>query len=175
MTNKIYKTAQGKVVDLGALILQNEKVRAVGNMNVNARGDILDSANKVILQKNKQVQQQYVTKSNVTADRTVHASNTTAKKQKTATKKPAPTQAVEEEIFQDVPTADPVDTAALETTPVEPVVPSEAVPPESVIHSPRQLIPQGGLAGAIARSKLIKQEKEKTLRQLQQQQGLKKI
>ena len=41
MTQKTYRTAQGKVVDLGAMMVQNETVRAVGNMSVNARGDII--------------------------------------------------------------------------------------------------------------------------------------
>lgn len=59
MTKKIYRTAQGKTIDLGALILQNENIRAVGNMNVNARGDQLDSANQSINNKNRQVQRQY--------------------------------------------------------------------------------------------------------------------
>ena len=58
MTSKIYKTAQGRTVDLGALILQNENIRAVGNMNVNARGDILDSADQVIDRKNSQIRRQ---------------------------------------------------------------------------------------------------------------------
>jgi hypothetical protein len=48
MTNKVYRTAMGKPVDIGALLLQNETVRAVGNMSVNARGDVIDSRNKVI-------------------------------------------------------------------------------------------------------------------------------
>lgn len=59
MTRKIYKTAQGKTVDMGALILQNEQVRAVGNMGVNAAGDMIDSNNQVINQRNRQVQRQY--------------------------------------------------------------------------------------------------------------------
>ena len=59
MTNKIYKSAQGKEVDLGSLFLKNEHVRAVGNMNVNARGDKLDGNNQVIEQKNRQSQRQY--------------------------------------------------------------------------------------------------------------------
>jgi hypothetical protein len=58
MTKKVYKSAQGKIVDLGALILQNENTRAVGNMNVNARGDVLDDTNRVIDQKNRQIQRQ---------------------------------------------------------------------------------------------------------------------
>jgi hypothetical protein len=59
MTNKIYKTALGKTIDMGSLILQNEGVRAVGNMNVNARGDVVDGADQVIDRKNKQLQRQY--------------------------------------------------------------------------------------------------------------------
>lgn len=59
MTREVYKSAMGKPVDMGALRLQNEKVRAVGNMKVNARGDMLDDNNKVIAAKNKQVTQQY--------------------------------------------------------------------------------------------------------------------
>ena len=58
MTKKVYKTAMGKTVDLGSLILQNEHVRAVGNMGVNARGDVIDGADRVIDQKNRQIQRQ---------------------------------------------------------------------------------------------------------------------
>ena len=59
MTRKVYRTAQGKLVDLGALLLQNENTRAVGNMPVNARGDIVDSQNKPIDTKARQVSRQY--------------------------------------------------------------------------------------------------------------------
>jgi hypothetical protein len=58
MTRKVYKSAMGKSVDIGALILQNEQVRAVGNMGVNAAGDVIDSANRVIAQRTRQVQRQ---------------------------------------------------------------------------------------------------------------------
>lgn len=59
MTNRTYRTAQGKTVDLGALQLKNENVRAVGNMSVNARGDLLDSYNRPIDSRNQQVAKQY--------------------------------------------------------------------------------------------------------------------
>lgn len=49
----------GKTVDMGSLRLQNESVRAVGNMKVNARGDIVDDMNRVISKKTDQVNQQY--------------------------------------------------------------------------------------------------------------------
>ena len=54
-----HRTNQGRIVDMDTLRLKNEKVRAVGNMNVNARGDVLDSDNKNISSRNKQVNRQY--------------------------------------------------------------------------------------------------------------------
>lgn len=58
MTARKYRSAMGKTVDIGALMLQNENVRAVGNMSVNARGDTLDSNNQVIDRKAQQIQRQ---------------------------------------------------------------------------------------------------------------------
>ena len=55
MKQKTYRTAQGRVVDLGAVIAQNETVRAVGNMNVNARGDIIDNQGHVLSTRGEQV------------------------------------------------------------------------------------------------------------------------
>ena len=55
MTNEVYKSANGKTVDMGALRLQNEKVRAVGNMNVNARGDVIDNQGRVLSTRGEQV------------------------------------------------------------------------------------------------------------------------
>lgn len=59
MTKNTYKTAQGRVIDMGKLILQNEHVRAVGNMNVNARGDVIGDDNRVIQKRTEQVNQHY--------------------------------------------------------------------------------------------------------------------
>ena len=55
MKQKTYRTAQGRVVDLGAVIAQNETVRAVGNMNVNARGDVIDNQGRVLSTRGEQV------------------------------------------------------------------------------------------------------------------------
>lgn len=55
MATKIYRTAQGRVVDFGALQAQNEQVRAVGNMQVNARGDKLDADGNIISTRAQQV------------------------------------------------------------------------------------------------------------------------
>lgn len=59
MTQKVYTTATGKALDMGSLILQNENVRAVGNMKVNARGDLVDDMNRVVEPKNQEVNRQY--------------------------------------------------------------------------------------------------------------------
>jgi len=70
MTRKVYKSAMGKTVDLGALILQNEQTRAVGNMGVNAAGDLVDSNNKIIDARNRQVHRQYNKQTNTDSKKT---------------------------------------------------------------------------------------------------------
>jgi hypothetical protein len=158
MTRKVYKSAMGKPVDLGSLILQNEGVRAVGNMNVNARGDLLDGNNRVIDQKNRQVQRQYQRTTNVSNSAPVQTS-TRAAKQSAAEAKNLVTE--EPDFFEEfLPSATEFTTPVTEPTPVD----------ESDLSPPG-----GGLAAAIARSRLIKQEKEKTPRERAQEQPIRKI
>ena len=137
MTSRTYRTAQGKTVDLGQLILQNENVRAVGNMNVNARGDRLDSSNRVIDSKNQQVQRQHQRQiaTNV-SDQTVHTSNVHARRAKK-------------------------DLQEIAVAPVEDTTPFDTMPVDTAPTG-------GGLAAAIARSRTVVQEKEKTPRELKQ-------
>ena len=53
-------TAKGKVLNMAALASANEKEIAVGNMDVNARGDVLKSGRRgEIIIKNEKVQQAY--------------------------------------------------------------------------------------------------------------------
>lgn len=60
MANKTtYKTSAGQEINMAALILKNEKVRAVGNMNVNARGDVIDNANNTTSTRSSQVNKNY--------------------------------------------------------------------------------------------------------------------
>lgn len=56
---KQYRSAQGKIVDMAALAARNERVRAVGNMKANARGDTIDSNGKVVVPVTQKVGQQY--------------------------------------------------------------------------------------------------------------------
>jgi hypothetical protein len=62
------------MVDLGALQLRNENVRAVGNMKVNARGDLIDSTNRAIDTRNRQVARQYSRQTTNVTDTPVRAS-----------------------------------------------------------------------------------------------------
>ena len=88
MATKVYKSAMGRVVDMGALMLENENTRAVGNMKVNARGDKIDVANKVTETKNKQVQRHYQRQVTNTTEQ-VPTTSTRAAKQQHAQKKSA--------------------------------------------------------------------------------------
>ena len=92
MTKRVYKTAQGQLIDIGAIILQNETVRAVGNMNVNARGDLLDANNRVIDQKNQQVSRQHRKLSQAStgtvSTQPLHTSTAAARQSRAATQSP---------------------------------------------------------------------------------------
>ena len=55
---KTYRTSSGKTVDFGALILANETAPAIGNMNVNARGDEIDPAGN-ITKSREQIMREY--------------------------------------------------------------------------------------------------------------------
>jgi hypothetical protein len=156
MTSKVYRTAQGKTVDLGTIMLQNEHVRAVGNMNINARGDKLDQNNRVIETKPRQIQKQNARTTNVSAQ-PVQTSATKSKKAKR--------EKTQDEAHPVVQAPTPL----AEQTPV-----AVTAPPAQNIVTPSK-IPEGGLAAAIARQKEVKQELEKTRRQQQQGQGLRKI
>ena len=88
MATKVYKSAMGRVVDMGALMLEGEQIRAVGNMNVNARGDLLDGNNRVVESKPKQVQKLYQ-KQISSAPAIVPTTSTRAAKKQHAQKKVA--------------------------------------------------------------------------------------
>jgi len=51
-------TMKGKQLDMSALIAKNAHVRAIGNANMNARGDVIDSAGNVVKSR-KQISMEY--------------------------------------------------------------------------------------------------------------------
>jgi len=175
---KVYRSSQGKSIDLGALLLQNETVRAVGNMGVNARGDRINIQNKVIDTKVKQSQRAYnkqigpqdvppqvgpdlveLQEINQKENLNFKAKRRAEKAKKTSVKATVPTPA---------------------TTPTPPPPPPPPVPeptPEPV-KEPEPTVQKkaSGLADAIARAKTIKQETLKTPRQqAQEKSGVKRI
>lgn len=50
---------QGRMVDIEKLRAANESVQAVGNMNVNARGDVLGAGGKVVTKKEQIIKKYY--------------------------------------------------------------------------------------------------------------------
>jgi len=56
---RMYRTMQGRMVDIEKLRAANESVQAVGNMNVNARGDVLGAGGQVVTPKETVIKQYY--------------------------------------------------------------------------------------------------------------------
>jgi hypothetical protein len=56
---RMYRTMQGRMVDIEKLRTANESVQAVGNMNVNARGDVLGAGGQVVTPKETVIKQYY--------------------------------------------------------------------------------------------------------------------
>jgi hypothetical protein len=202
MATKVYKSAMGRVVDMGALMLENENTRAVGNMNVNARGDVLDSANRVVETKNRQVAKHYQRQIAAPANHLPTTSTQAAKKQqslrkaakeKVAKDTPAPAKSraakvVNESVldvynderlvsnYDKIQAAEDVpDIESMdELTEFEAAIPELTEDP--VVVPEKVAVPRGGLAAAIARTQSVKQELMKTPRQLAQNKpGVNKI
>lgn len=147
MTTKQYRTAMGKVVDMGAIMLQNENTRAVGNMAVNARGDRVDPNNQIIDKKSNQIKRQQK-KQTVSAQIPSTTSNAALKRNQTV----------------ELP-VDEVDT--LEDLPKAETVIAFAEEPVSEL--------KGGLAAAIAKAKTVQQTKLPTPRETTKAAGVRKI
>lgn len=160
MSKSVYRTANGHRLDLGQLMLKNENVRAVGNMNVNARGDMINAHDKTIQSRTEQVQthynQQVQRPNNVvddpvysSAQQSANAQGKTVDSRKTKTKaapKPEPVAETPiEEVFEDIPTQEVVQE---EPAPVETKPTTEDAAPT-------------GLAAAIAKSRNVTQEEIK--------------
>jgi hypothetical protein len=56
---KMYKTAQGRVLDMDRLRLLHERESAVGNMGVNARGDQIDQYGNIVKRRNDIIKDRY--------------------------------------------------------------------------------------------------------------------
>ena len=90
---KRIKTARGKILDMGALATQNETTRAVSNVPVNARGDIIDNRGNIHVPREKISKEYY--KETVPGADTVEASikeEAPKKKQTRSRKKTEPVE-----------------------------------------------------------------------------------
>lgn len=160
MTQKVYRTHQGQTVDIGSLILRNEQTRAVGNMNVNARGDRLDADNRPIDSKNQQLQRHYQKQVGNVTDTPVSMGRHPSEPKTPPPKNPTKAKA---------PVAKPV-------IPPPPEDFDDGFDKKSVTSVPKTDIPEGGLAAAIARAREVKQELLPTPKQmLRNKPGVSKI
>lgn len=150
MTRKIYRTAQGKMVDLGRLQLQNENTRAVGNMGVNARGDKVDSFDRPIERRPAQVQRQYNRQTGVVGT--------------------DPTKATIS------PPAPPAPVKSARPSPPEPVdIPESPEDFQDDFEKQEDAQPVTGLAAAIAKAREIRQDPLRTPKDTaRHQEGMKK-
>ena len=93
---RMYRTMQGRMIDIDKLRGANEDVRAVGNMNVNARGDVLGTGGVVVQPKKDVVAKYYEAPKGVVDDTPARAKPTPPRrvaptpKPKAVETKPAP-------------------------------------------------------------------------------------
>ena len=146
MTRKVYRTAQGKMVDIGSLQLQYETVRAVGNMGVNARGDLVNADNRPIQSRNKQVAAQYKRQTTNVSDERVRSHKDAQAPGNRVIDVPAPPEDFDDDFIKSAPTVETVATT----------VNSAPAPAPA---------PNSGLAAAIARAREVTQEPLPNLKQ----------
>jgi hypothetical protein len=56
---KQYRTIRGSIIDMDRLRIENSHIKALGNANQNARGDVLDPKGNVIITREEIVQNRY--------------------------------------------------------------------------------------------------------------------
>jgi len=56
---KMYRSMQGRMIDIEKLRAANESTQAVGNMNVNARGDVIGASGKIVTPKETVIKKYY--------------------------------------------------------------------------------------------------------------------
>lgn len=100
---KRVKTAKGQILDMAALASKYEKTRAVSNVDVNARGDIIDNRNQVKVPREKISKEFY--KNNVPGADTKEVSIKTEEKPE-----PVKAQPKEEKVEQPKKESKPTET-----------------------------------------------------------------
>jgi len=202
MASRMYRSASGKPIDMGQLLLKNENVRAVGNMGVNAKGDKIDKVNNVLESKNRQVHKEYKKQIlNTVVDVPPQSSSVNVPVQEPIVEEKIEevvglddddktidlnqvNQSSEEPVVEEPVTVEEMNQTVKETavenfkqSVVEEVVEKESVI-EEVVEEPKTTKKKstGGLASAIAKAREIKQEKLQTEKEkAKSTKGVKKI
>ena len=91
---RMYRTMQGRMIDIEKLRGANEQVKAVGNMNVNARGDVIGVGGNIATPKSQVIKNYYEAPKGRVDDTPARAKPTpprrTAPQPKAVEAKPAP-------------------------------------------------------------------------------------
>ena len=99
---RMYRTMQGRMVDIEKLRAANESVRAIGNMNVNARGDVLGQGGQILTSKADVITKYYEQPKGKVDD-------TPARAKPTPPRKTPPTPVQKMTPVESKPTAKPVE------------------------------------------------------------------
>lgn len=133
---RTYRSAQGKMIDLDSIILTNEQTIAVGNMNVNARGDELGPGGQVVARRNQNMNDYYRLNTNSTG------------RNKAQVEAPAPIPVRQQQMIASAQ-PDEVDNTA------EPAPPPAAPPKRQGLR--------GNLADAVAKRTVVEQPEINTI------------
>jgi len=135
---KIYRTAQGRQLDMETIRLQNELVPALGNMRVNARGDQLGPGGKIVKTREMIMDEYYKTRATAAIDNIPQQSNIPTRSNPSRRKSDAITTSSKK------PAEFTPDIAKPDEIKIEKEVASE---------KPAETKLKGGLAAAIAKTK----------------------
>ena len=122
----VYRTASGKMLDINALKIQQEKTIAVGNAKQNARGDIVGPGGKIIKSRDEIMTEFYNRQKSNQINNPIHTSSEEA------------TAAAAADIFTDIPDK------------FEEVVESQSNP--TVVEATSPAPTTGGISDALAKS-----------------------
>ena len=100
MAKKQYRTASGRLVDMETLALKNEYTIAVGNMNVNARGDQLGEGGQIVKTREEIMKEHYATKGAVVPSKSSREAATPTIEADTVDEVPAVQETVEPEVVE---------------------------------------------------------------------------
>ena len=99
---KVYKSMQGKTVDMDLLRQRNELTPAVGNARVNARGDELGKGGKIVRRKEDVLKEYYQNAKGVPDESPVRKQAAAAEEAPVVTKKVTPKEEVNPVVEKDL-------------------------------------------------------------------------